>query len=119
MTLRGKQNHYNVKFLSGYGLSISLKDNKIVLKNGTYPYSEVAAKEEWFITQLPYEKIVISGKGYISTEALGLLNENNRNVILVNSQGKPVSLMSGLMDSMTATRYRMGQYDTFRDPEKC
>lgn len=118
MTLKGKQNHYNVKFLSGYGLSVSLKDNKIVLKNGTYPYSDVAEQEEWFITQFPYEKIVISGKGYLSTEALALLNENNRNVILVNSQGKPVSQMSGLMDSMTATKYRMGQYDTFRDPEK-
>src|SRR5439155_7703503 len=54
----------------------------------------------------------------ISTEALALLNENNRNLILVNPQGKPVSQMSGLMDSMTATKYRMGQYDTFRDPEK-
>src|SRR2546428_4448096 len=119
MTLKGKKNHYNVKLLSGYGLSISLKDNKIVLKNGTYPYSNVPDQEEWFITQMPYEKIVISGKGYISTDALALLNENNRNVILVNSQGKPVSQMSGLMDSMTASRYRMGQYDTFRDPEKC
>src|SRR2546426_2032956 len=119
MTLRGHQNHYNVKFLSGYGLSVSLKDSKIILKNGTYPYSDSQEQEEWFITQMPYEKIVISGKGYISTDALALLNENNRNVILVNSQGKPVSQMSGLMDSMTATRYRMAQYDTFRDPEKC
>src|SRR5438445_9452675 len=119
MTLKHHKNHYNVKFLSGYGLSVSLKDNKIVLKNGTYPYCDVPEQEEWFITQLPYEKIVISGKGYISTEALAVLNENNRNVILVNSQGKPVSQMSGLMDSMTATRYRMGQYDTFRDSEKC
>ncbi len=119
MTLQGHKNHYNVKFLSGYGLSVSLKDSKIVLKNGTYPYSYIRDQEEWFITQLPYEKIVISGKGYISTDALALLNENNRNVILVNSQGKPVSQMSGLMDSMTATRYRMDQYDTFRDPERC
>jgi CRISPR-associated protein Cas1 len=119
VTLKGGKNHYNVKFLSGYGLSISLKDNKIVLKNGTYPYSENQEKEEWFITKLPYEKIVISGKGYISTEALALLNENNRNVILTDSYGKPVSQMSGLMDSRTATRYRMAQYDTFRDPQKC
>src|SRR3989475_5902239 len=119
MTLKGHQNHYNVKFLSGYGLSVSLKDSKIILKNGTYPYSDIQEREEWFITQLPYEKIVISGKGYLSTDALALLNENNRNVILVNSHGKPVSQMSGLMDSMTATKYRMGQYDTFRDPKKC
>lgn len=50
MTLRNHKNHYNVKFLSGYGLSVSLKDNKILLKNGTYPYSDVPEQEEWFIT---------------------------------------------------------------------
>jgi CRISPR-associated protein Cas1 len=27
--------------------------------------------------------------------------------------------MNGTMESLTATRYRMAQYDTFRDPEKC
>src|SRR5438445_10480594 len=100
MTLKHHKNHYNVKFLSGYGLSVSLKDNKIVLKNGTYPYSDKQDQEEWFITKLPYEKIVISGKGYISTDALALLNENNRIVILVNSQVKPVSQLSRLMDMM-------------------
>lgn len=45
-TLKGRQNHYNVKLLSGFGLSISLKDNKLVLKNGTYPYSDVPELEE-------------------------------------------------------------------------
>src|SRR5947209_2113658 len=119
MTLRGKKNHYNVKLLHGYGVAIYLKDNRIILRNGTDILTGKREKEEWFITQLPYEKIVISGRGYLSTEALGLLNENNRSVILTNTQGKPVSLMSGLMDSMTATRNRIGQYDTFRDPEKC
>jgi CRISPR-associated protein Cas1 len=34
MTLLGKHNHYNVKLLKGYGVSISLKDNMVVLKNG-------------------------------------------------------------------------------------
>lgn len=28
------RNHYNVKLLRGYGISINLKDNKINLKNG-------------------------------------------------------------------------------------
>jgi hypothetical protein len=32
-TLTGKQNHYNVK-LRGYGISIDLKNNQLVLKNG-------------------------------------------------------------------------------------
>jgi len=31
MTLKEKRNHYNVKFLKGYGFSIKVKDSKIVL----------------------------------------------------------------------------------------
>ena len=107
MTLKGHQNHYNVKFLKGYGHSVSLKDNKIILKNGLNPFSEQQDQEEWFITNLPYEKIVLSGKGYISTEALSLLNQNNRNVVLVDTFGKPVSFLNGMMESLTATKYRM------------
>jgi len=34
MTLQSKKNHYNVKLLRGYGISINLKNNKIILKNG-------------------------------------------------------------------------------------
>lgn len=119
MTLKGKKNHYNVKFLKGYGFSVSLRDNKLILKNGFNPFSNVQDQEEWFITNLPYEKIVLSGKGYISTEALSLLNQNNRNLVLVDVYGKPVSFLNGMMESLTATKYRMAQYDTFRDPTKC
>lgn len=118
MTLKNHKNHYNVKLLRGYGVSISLKDNKINLKNGVDILSGKSETESWFITQLPYEKIVISGKGYISTDALKLLNQNNRNVILTDTHGKPVSFMNGMMESLTATKYRMAQYDAFRDPEK-
>jgi len=34
LTLKGQRNHYNVKLLRGYGVSINLKDNHLVLKNG-------------------------------------------------------------------------------------
>ena len=61
MTLAGKKNHYNVKFLKGYGFSVRVKDSKIVLKNGL-PFEENKS-EEWFVNNLPYEKIVLSGKG--------------------------------------------------------
>lgn len=108
-----------MKFLKGYGFSVSLKDNKLILKNGFNPFSNVQDQEEWFITNLPYEKIVLSGKGYISTEALALLNQNYRNLILVDTYGKPVSFLNGMMESLTATKYRMAQYDAFRDPDKC
>ncbi len=72
------RNHYNVKFLKGYGFSISVKYSKIVLKNCYNPFSKPEV-EEWFARNMPYEKIIVSGKGYISTEALSLLSENNRN----------------------------------------
>jgi len=68
---------------------------------------------------MPYEKIVLQGKGYISTDALALLSENNRNVILLDNHGKPVTYLNPVMESLTATRNRIAQYDTFRNPEKC
>jgi CRISPR-associated protein Cas1 len=118
MTVKGRQNHYNVKFLKGYGFSISVKNSKIVLKNTSDPFKEPEV-EEWYVNNMPYEKIVMSGKGYLSTEALGLLSQHNRNLILLDTYGKPVSYLNSMMESLTATKYRMGQYDTFRDPEKC
>jgi len=56
MTLKGKKNHYNVKLLRGYGVSITLKDNKISLKNGTDVFGH-AEKEEYFVTRMHYKKI--------------------------------------------------------------
>jgi len=117
MTIKGQKNHYNVKFLKGYGHSISVKDSKIILKDCHDPFSE-PVYEEWFVNNMPYEKIILSGKGYISTEALSLLCEHNRNVILFDTYGKPVSFCNSMMDSLTATKYRMAQYDTFRNETK-
>lgn len=118
MTLGGHKNHYNVKLLSGYGLSVKLKNNHLVLTDGYNPFTDEQQTEEWFITQIPYEKIVISGKGYLSTEAISLLCENNKNIVLTDSAGHAVSLINGCMESMTGTNYRIAQYDTFRNPEK-
>jgi len=117
MTQIGQKNHYNVKFLKGYGFSVKVKDNKLVLKNAYDPFKEPEI-EEYFITNLPYEKIVLSGKGYISTEAIGLLCENNRSLILCDTYGKPISYINPIRESLTATNYRIGQYDTFRDTAK-
>ncbi|MBM2819828.1 MAG: cas [Nitrosarchaeum sp.] len=118
MTSRGQRNHYNVKLLRGYGISINVKDNHLILKNGQNDITGISDKEEWFVSKIPYEKIVISGKGYVSTEAISLLNQNNINIILTDTYGNPVSFMNGAMVSNTAIQYRMGQYDTFRNPEK-
>lgn len=114
MTLK---NHYNVKFLKGYGYSISVKNSKIVLKNNYNPFSEPET-EEWFVKNMPYKRIVLQGKGYITTESLSLLSENNRTVILLDNHGNPVTFCHGIRDSLTATRYRIAQYDTFRNKAK-
>src|SRR2546425_3280932 len=118
MTLKGHKNHYNVKLLRGYGASISLRNNKVCLKGGKDIFSGHQEVEEWFVTQIPYERIVISGKGYISTDAIQLLTDHNINVILLDSFGKMVANMNNVMSSPTGTSYRIGQYDTFRDSDK-
>ena len=49
MTQRGQHNHYNIKFLKGYGFSIKVKDSKIVLKNTADPFKE-SEVEEFYVT---------------------------------------------------------------------
>jgi len=115
MTLKGKKSHYNIKLLRGYGVSINIKENKIILKNGSHDITGEREKEEWFVTKIPYEKIVISGKGYVSTEAISLLSQKNINVLLTDTYGNPISYMNNVMSSNTSTKYRMGQYQTFSD----
>jgi len=95
-----------------------LKNNKVCLKGGKDIFTGQQQVEEWFVTQIPYERIVISGKGYISTEALKLLTEKNINVILTDTYGNLITAMHQVMSSPTATNHRMAQYDTFRNPEK-
>jgi len=118
LTLKGQKNHYNIKLLRGYGVSINIKDNKIILRNGTHDITGKSEKEEWFVNKIPYEKIVISGKGYVSTEAISLLSQKNINVLLTDTYGNPVSFMNNVMSSNTSTKYRIGQYSTFSDPVK-
>ncbi|HEV8404995.1 MAG TPA: CRISPR-associated endonuclease Cas1 [Nitrososphaera sp.] len=118
MTLKGQKNHYNIKLLRGYGVSINLRNNKIVLKGGSDVFTGQFEQEEWFVTQIPYERIVISGKGYISTEAIKLLTDKNINVILTDTYGNLLTAMHKVMSSPTAMNNRIGQYDTFRNPEK-
>jgi len=119
MTLKGRKNHYNVKLLRGYGVSISLKNNKIILQNGRDVFTGISNVEEWLVTKIPYEKIIVSGKGYLSTEAIKLLNENNKNAILTDTYGPPIFFINGGMQSFIGTKYRIAQYDAFRNPEIC
>ena len=53
-----------IKVLKGYGVSITLNDNHILLKDGKNPFSGEQDREFWLVTKIPYDKIIISGKGY-------------------------------------------------------
>jgi CRISP-associated protein Cas1 len=117
MRLNAKK-HSSVKFLKGYGHSISVKDSKIILKDCHDPFSPPHI-ESWFIEHMPYYRIILQGKGYISTDAISLLSDHNRSVMVLDTRGNTVSLSHGLKDSFTATKYRMAQYDAFRDVTKC
>lgn len=60
----------------------------------------------------------MQGNGYISTEALKFLTENGRQLVLIDHEGNPTTMMNGIMSSWTSTDYRIGQYDAFRDESK-
>ena len=112
-----QRNHYNVKFLKGYGHSISVNNSQIILKDCHDPFTK-ATTEEWFVKNMPCQRIVLSGKGYISTEVLSILSKDNKTVILLDTYGNPVTFLEPVRSSFTATKYRVGQYDTFRDKTK-
>jgi hypothetical protein len=58
MTQTGQQNHYDIKYLRGYGSQISVKNQRIVLKNGIDVFTEKQEIEEYVPTGLPYSRII-------------------------------------------------------------
>lgn len=119
MTLPGKQNHYDIKVLSGYGYSISVKNQRIVLKNGTDVFTEKPETEEYIPTAVPYSRLVLVGKnGYVSTKAIHLLADNHISLIFLDTFGNLKCSIQEDMSSFTGVYRRMGQYDSFRDEDR-
>ena len=108
-------NHHKVKLLRGFGLSITIKDHKIILENGRHFYESVSDVESYFPSQFPYERIIISGKGNLSTEAIKTLGSKNVSILLTDTYGNILGSINPPMSSLVASRHRMTQYDTFRD----
>jgi hypothetical protein len=71
--------------------------------------------ESYFPSQFPYERIIISGKGNISTEVIKTWGSKNVSILLTDTYGNISSSINPLMSSLVASRHRMTQYDTFRD----
>jgi CRISP-associated protein Cas1 len=112
------EKNHRVKLMSGFGMAITTKDNQVILKNGKHFYEKDHQIESHYPSKIPYERLVISGKGILSTDAIKSLSENNVNVILTDSYGNPVSSLNFPMVSGIGSRNRMNQYDTFRDEAK-
>ena len=112
------EKNHRVKLMRGFGMAITTNDSQIILKNGKHFYEKDHEIESYYPSKFPYERLVISGKGILSTDAIKSLSENNVNVILTDSSGTPVSSLNFPMVSGIGSRNRMNQYDTFRDEAK-
>ncbi|HEY5735706.1 MAG TPA: CRISPR-associated endonuclease Cas1, partial [Nitrosopumilus sp.] len=99
-------------------MSITTKDNQIILKNGKHIYEKEHDIESFFPSENRYERLVISGNGIITTTAIKTLSEYGVNMIFTDAYGNPTSSLNFPMVSGVGSRNRIGQYDTFRDPVK-
>lgn len=106
-------------FLTGYGLSIKLQNTRLVFKQGSNdPFSQ--DKPE--VLEMPtsaanFDKVIIQGEGYLSTEALERLAESNINVIMLDKRGKLYSYFHQIGGS-NEPLIRQKQYDCFRDEKR-
>jgi CRISPR-associated protein Cas1 len=51
-----------------------VKNSKIILKSNHDPFSD-GSIEEWFVKNMPYEKIVLWGKGCVSRGIISVISE--------------------------------------------
>ncbi len=77
-------------FVTGYGLSVSVKNTRLVSKQGI---NDPFGNEKPVVLELPaaacnFDKIIIQSKGFVSTQALQILAENDINVIMLDKRGK-------------------------------
>jgi CRISPR-associated protein Cas1 len=103
-------------FLHGYGLSIKVKDTRLVFSQGAEPFSEKKEVFELPSSACPFDKVIIQGNGFVSTEALQRLSESNINVIMLDKRGKLYSYFHKIGGHEPLVRQQ--QYDAFRDPKK-
>lgn len=102
--------------LHGYGLSIKVKNTRLVFSQGIDPFSDKRETLELPSTACNFDKVILQGKGYVSTEALERLAESNINVIMLDKRGKLYSYFHQIGGSDPLIRQR--QYDCFRDESK-
>ncbi|MGI0102621.1 MAG: CRISPR-associated endonuclease Cas1, partial [Nitrosotalea sp.] len=103
-------------FLHGYGLSIKVKNTRMIFSQGIDPFSKKREVLELPSSACPFDKVIIQGNGFVSTEALQRLSESNINVVMLDKRGKLYSYFHKIGGHQPLIR--QNQYDTFRDPKK-
>jgi CRISPR-associated protein Cas1 len=103
-------------FLTGYGLSVSVKNTRLVFKQGIDPFTDKQKVIELPASACDFDKVVIQGKGFVSTEALQRLAEANINVVMLDKRGRLFSYFHQIGGHEPLIRQK--QYDCFRDEEK-
>ena len=71
---------------------------------------------ETFVRACNFDKVIIQGKCYVSTEALQVLAENNIGVIMLDKRGRLFSFFNQI--SGYEPLIRQNQYDCFWDEVK-
>ena len=103
-------------FLSGYGLSIKVKDTRMVFSQGSSAFTEKQEPLEIPVSKCSFDKVIIQGKGFVSTEALERLAESNINVIMLDKRGKLYSYFHQIGGHEPLVRQK--QYQSFHDEKK-
>jgi CRISPR-associated protein Cas1 len=103
-------------FLHGYGLSIKVKNTRLVFTQGIDLFSKDRESIELSAGACWFDKVIIQGKGYVSTEALQYLAESNINVVMLDKRGKLYSYFNRIGGHEPLIRQQ--QYDAFRNEEK-
>lgn len=104
-------------FLQGYGLSVKVNNTRLVFTDGVDIRTGKQTKLELPASKCNFDKVVIQGKGFVSTEALERLAEGNINVIMLDKRGRLYSYFHQVGGS-NEPLIRQKQYDCFRDEKK-
>ena len=106
-------------FLTGYGLTVKAQNTSLIFKQ---VIDDSFNREKPEALELPasaanFDKLIIQGKGYASTEALARLAESNINVIMFDKRGELYSYFHAI-GGTNEPLIRQKQYDCFRDEKK-
>lgn len=104
-------------FLQGYGLSVKVKNTRLVFTDGIDIRTGKQNKLTLPVSKCNFDKVVIQGKGFVSTEALERLAEGNINVIMLDKRGKLYSYFHQIGGS-NEPLIRQKQYDCFRNERR-